>query len=353
MPYFNAYLWRHALSISVAVLIAFVTNYFYSFSHGSWMVLATLLVSQITRGTPLRQGVLALIAICAGLVVGDVLLVVVSDPLLRLSAISLIFIIIGMFFFNETTPIATPLNCASIFFLVCLFTVFSMPGSELGQRVVDVGVGTLIGMACVQLILPPSVVDEFRAGVVPILSALTAMSQTLVSCYAVDQATMNINGARCNVEKVLEQRAYPTWAYEIGFNPGLRAGFRFFLVHLERLIEGMFALSDLVQQPIHLKDEALRVAIHESLQCNHELFVLLEHYFAENTYPVLTHDLTTDIATLENCLQQVVPPQLALLDVSPDYVILTALVRQIKDNRQRLIQLIDTLPRQDVTKQKE
>lgn len=351
MPYFNAYLWRYALSISVAILLAFAMNYFYSLSHGSWMVLSALCVSVATRGAPLRQGMMTLLALCAGLIVGALLMHVLGYSFALLMILSLLCIFVAMLAMREPGTNDLWLPAPSVFFVICLLATLSMPQSELVQRIVDMGVGAVIGMVCVQWIFPSSVVDDFVAGVVPILKGLTGMSQAFVACYAPKPEPNLLHAKSIAVEKILEQRAYPTWAYEVGFNPGLRAGFRFFLLHLERLIEGLFALRVWVQQPVHLQDEALRVAIHESLQKNEELCAALWHYFANHTYPAFTHDLTTDIESLEKCLQQLVPPKLALLEVSADYVTLTALVRQIKDNRRLLIQLLDTLPNHTMAKQ--
>ena len=61
-------------------------------------------------------------------------------------------------------------------------------------------------------------------------------------------------------------------------------------------------------------------------------------------YSNLRIDYTSDIVELEKRLNNIVPANMELLDISADNLYLTAIVRDIKDLRGILLQLINSLP---------
>lgn len=290
--YFRFVMHRRSLSMALAVFTAIVMNRYFSFSNEGWMILAAFVVCQTTRGTPLKQGlsylfVLALIAI--------------------------------------------------------LFPADTMQMVKL--RLIDVVIGGVIGVIYSQALQPRNIYGAFTSGIVPLLDALMVDTKLLAERFANkthdDAAVM---AKISTVENILGSREsmYPEWVYEIGFNPGLRAGYRYFLLHIERMCEISFSLNYLSHRAIssdHIS--TLRENILQVLRTNEDLLQLLVEYFSSNTWRVdVEDDFTSDMRALEQVFAEQVPQQVELLDIAPDNIIVAGVVRDLKDMRTILLQLI-------------
>src|SRR5262249_28366471 len=101
----------------------------------------------------------------------------------------------------------------------------------------------------------------------------------------------------------------------------------------------------LISQGIQTDIQELKAAMASAMEKNEELLAVLFDYFTHHHITFFSAaDFTSDITTLENTLRNVLPTHLELLDLSPDYVVLTTFVRDIKDIRQILLQLVTSLP---------
>ncbi|TAK77925.1 MAG: hypothetical protein EPO11_01970 [Gammaproteobacteria bacterium] len=254
---------RHALSVGFAVLLAVFVNHYFAKSGGGWVILTTFLVSQTTRGTPLRQ--------------------------------SIIF----------------------SFLIILAILLFSFDFNLLRYQMMEVSIGAIISIICNQFIFPIHFDVEFRQSLIPILKVLKEHPQTIPPLD------------------------YPEWVYEVGFNPGLRSGFRFFLVHIDWIIELFCSMNYLLargEQSGLFQELSELIAITQ--QKNQELFDILIEFFQNNNFTEIHSDFTSDIVALETATRQIIPQQLELLDISADYVTLTAFVRDMKDLRTLLLQLV-------------
>jgi hypothetical protein len=213
-----------------------------------------------------------------------------------------------------------------------------------------------MGMACNVLILPTPVVSLFQRGIYTVLQALAAydeaLQNSLLTVVHVDadktEALLLLGQQKIQLQQLMQAPygAYPEWVYEVGFNPALGGGFRFFLIHIERIIELYFAMEYLVHR---LNKEALPQELLEAvikvMHFNHEGMLMLMHYFKHHQWQDTSSDLMSDMFDLQKALANAVPAHLGLLDISSDYVMLTDLVRNIKDIRELLLQLIESLPK--------
>ncbi len=346
---FNSFAFRHAASITIAMVLALVVNYYVSFSETGWLVLAAFLVGQTTRGTPLRQGFTAFFAINLAFLLAMCLGVIFS-PFEVLILIAIIFTASFLFaLFNRASKERN--SYRFLIFGVSLLAVIPMPEQSwqsIRMAVIDIAIGSGIGILCNQFIFRISVVREFSEGITPVLKQLNNYNTVLTNALVkkTDDVSVLLQ-AKIQVEKILvvQQDMYPEWIYEVGFNPGLRSGFRFFLLTIERATEIFFSLDYYAYQEIN-KDwlKMLIDSIEFSMEKNSELIKILIAYFAENKLLETHSDFTSDITALEVTLKKIVPDQLELLDIMPDYMMLTSLVRDIKDLRQLLLQLVTALP---------
>src|SRR5579863_575931 len=226
---------RAALSIGCAVFIAAFVNYYCSFSQEYWLILAAFFAGT-TRAAPLRQAIY-----------------------------SFLFIVIAMLIFSF------------LLFLIKPSITSAQAMQILNNRMLDIMIGTIIGVLSGRLIFPVKLAQEFCRGLIPLLQAL----KNYLDVYA-DSLFANKNNFLAEKQEQIEknlQGIYPEWAYETGFNPGLRAGFRFFLVKLDYIVEIFFAMNYLANGKIDaslLKE--MRVSITNSLHKNADLIAILMHY---------------------------------------------------------------------------
>ena len=119
-----------------------------------------------------------------------------------------------------------------------------------------------------------------------------------------------LTAKKTKIEAVLaaKQSLYPEWVYEVGFNPGLRSGFRFFLVNLERVIEIFFSMNYLANSGIDttlLKSFAKYLT--DVIEKNNELIHVLINYFSENKLKDTKSesDFTSDMTRIRKSTQSI------------------------------------------------
>lgn len=169
-------------------------------------------------------------------------------------------------------------------------------------------------------------VEAFKAGVLAVLRAdhayYTAFSESL------HQASPNLALACAHVlnEIALPRGLYPEWVFSPGFNARLSAGYRYFLLKLDRLNDLLLASHELFLH--HLTAEGVEVYLPDVKQIiNHHLALLdVLIYFFETGEWV---DVTSD-----EVIKQETPWQMNYL----------MWLRDQADIRDNLLELIMTLP---------
>lgn len=281
---------REALQVSITVFIAIWANHYLSFTHEYWLVATAFFASQTTKGAPIRQALIVFVAM-----------------------IALVFLL--------------------------SFTVLPMHSlMVLRDRLIDVGIGALIAILCQQVIFPFQFVDEFRLGLLPTVRFLKTYSDQLTSALLQD----NPRASRLDYRL---QENYPEWVYDTGFNRALRAGFRFFLIYLERVCELYCSLNYYTTQalPVALLSQ-VRPLFREVMQRNELLLDTIETYLSEGKLKIIEADFTDDIEALQQAVRALVPANLELLELSPDDLTLSAIVRDVVDLRRFLLRLTLALP---------
>jgi hypothetical protein len=343
---------KAALSTSVSVAIAFIINHYFSFSREYWILLTALLVNQTTRGTPVRQGMIIFMTAFAAIDIASFLMINIKRPEIMYVILSLTFLINGYFVFTSRPQSNRIYFFAGCFFIVLLLATLSpiQTNEFMRYRVLDAIIGATIGILTGLIIFPVKFASEFSAGIVPIVHSLSEYSEALQKHFiSHDYALVSKQKNKIEVMLQSQQGMYPEWVYEIGFNRGLRSGFRFFLINLERVIDVHFSIHYLLSRHIDILGE-INDAIIKCLQKNHELFAILTYYFQKNTFLDVQSDFTDDIIQLEKTLNHFIPNNLELLAVTQNNLLLTALVRDIRDLRGLLLKLVKALPASQIKK---
>lgn len=346
--YIKLFAFRHAFSVSLAVAIAFLCSHYYSFSHEYWMVLAAFLVSQTTRGTPVKQGVSLFITMMMAILVSSFLITYISNPYWLYVIVSSVIVVSSSLTFIKRPLSNKTFYTIILFSMVLLIATLSpVKSSEFMQnRMIDAALGSFIGIICTLYILPVRLDVEFSEGIVPVLHCLNEYSLALNESL-LDSDSNDVVEKRIKLENILQAHGgiYPGWVYEVGFNRGLRSGYRFFLVNVERISEIYFSMDFLISRKIDSSlISNLYSDIENAMQKNQELISMLIEYFNHNKMTGSESDFTTDIKALEKALHRVVPDNIEALDVSPGYLMITAFVREMRDLRGLLLQLVMALP---------
>ncbi len=336
----HPYATRHAISIAIAIFLTVLLNHYFSMSHTAWMVITAWLVSQTSRGTPLKQISLFFLVII-------IMLSLLSWLNTQLSVQSLIVMLAAIYLLTASLLwIKQPQSRFAFYQTLFFFVVFaiilllSQQQEFLHDKVMDIFIGALIALFCNRLFSPLQFDREFSQGLLPLLQAM--MDYCKAWSLSHDHHFLD---EKIAAALQAEDNHYPEWVYEVGFNPGLRSGSRFFLINIERVSEIFFSLQGLYsQKEVAKKSRPLAAAMTTCMESNGYLLKNLHDYFFDKKVDDSGVNFTSDIVALEQALQNVVPNDLELLDVAPDYVALTAMVRDMKDLRRILLQLVTALP---------
>lgn len=337
MRLLNSFTFRHCSGVVFATLLALLITHYFSYSGEYWLVLSAFLVSQTTRGTPLRQGLIYFLLIIFAILFSS-LLMFINQPIIQLTLLGIIFIGLSYAAYAlrlQAMRMASYFRIFSILFIIATLAP-KLPETVIQYRIMDTVLGTLLGLIASQWIFPAKFEQEFREGIMPVLNYLIACGEA----FSKNLQEKTVKLPRHNLYK-----QFPNWIYEVGFNPGLRAGFRFFLINLERIADLFFSLNYLFSRKIDKAEwQPLSNKLIQVMQKNTELLRVLLNYFNDKKTVIPTIDFIVDIKELEANLQEFAPHNIELLDFSPDYITLIAIVKDVKDMRQLLLQLISALP---------
>lgn len=148
------------------------------------------------------------------------------------------------------------------------------------------------------------------------------------------------------------QGTYPEWVFKRGFNRHLRSGFRYVLVELDVVLDAYLSIeyhsqqlcdSDLLQEVVE--------PLCDAIETNMMLLKVVDQFFANIPIDQSFQNLTSDVTEIYNSVSGVLPPSIELLDLSPHYVHLAALVRAVVDSRKALLNIIAALPIDDLAVQ--
>jgi hypothetical protein len=334
--------YRHAMTVAISVYIAFMLQYIYSFSSEYWLVLSAFFVSQTTRGTPFKQGMLIFLVMVAAIIVSGLLSMNIKSFAIFYLVLSIIFMGNSYWAFMARPQSSKAYFITMLFAITVLIAAYSPRVSVdmMSNRIFDTAIGALIAILCRMLISPMKWDVEFSEGIRPILDALQEYAGSMPD----DKTRVE---KRLQVESALLQM-YPSWIYEAGFNRGLRSGFRFFLIHVEQVAEVLFSMEDILSRgEDNNVMQDFKHIIEPAMQKNQELLSMLSGYFMKGCMSDHDSDFTSDIMELEKAVQRIMPESIEFLVVSRTALLLAAWVQDVKDMRQLLLKLVMALPVKD------
>lgn len=348
------YEWRHTLCNTFVIAIALIVGVLVHPEHAAWAAMGALLSVQTSRGTPARQGLstlfLTVIAVFAGYGLSHYVIQLELYMTLMLGTALVCSIVFMLNRLTQDTGVLQWLLFAVVMMIAALWPAANE--MFLADRVLFVVAGGIWGILSGLLVLPVKPYEEFCQGLAPILNALIRYSEALSVYLQSDRsAGESLEKRLGKLEKILQspRDEYPEWVFEAGFNRNFRSSFRFVLVQLDRVTDAFFSLDYYARQAMDA-ELLSEVAPHLSLVLdkNVELLKIIRAFFAGEYIRNDHENFTSDITDIYNSLQSVLPASIELLDVSPDYVNLAALARNVIDIRELLLQMVAGLPMNDL-----
>jgi len=213
--------------------------------------------------------------------------------------------------------------------------------------------GLMLGIIIQRFIFSIRTPRQFLINIRPVFDAsrsyITALLPVMVDENEMKKHQSDFAKQREALERSLlnQHGRYPESVFTIGFNPGLRAGFRSFLINVDRMTGLLFSITSVsdaerdsqFSQSIQFLSQAITTA----MKNNQTIIQSLADLSNRKKSDIQEVDYINDIVTLEAKLKELIPDNIELIDLSPNYVRLAILVRDIRDLRQVLLQLLSSL----------
>lgn len=339
---------------SIAFLITLICFYFISFTHEIWFLIAGYLSSLSHKGARLRYVLINLILLLLAIFFTRLAYLYIDHKVFYLT-FAVVFFIVNASWYLRRPSVTHEEYYIMIFLMVTLIGISqSTQHLSLEWQIFDAILGSAIGYICVSILSLNDINSDFRAGIIPVFQALEAYCPLLIKVLFKSRSHSDkLSAEREELEYTLldSKSDYPEWVYNVGFNPGLRAGLRFFLLNLEHITEAFFSMDYLVSLRINTAKYSIESGntslVDLLIRCmeNNQLLIdTLIQYFESNVLENSVEDFTDDIKELEAELKHELPEHIELWEISSDYTILASFVRDVRDVRLILLQLITSLP---------
>jgi hypothetical protein len=335
---------KRVFNLIITTMAAIVVVIVFKINNPLWLVLSCILTCYCVHGRSFRHGLHAIVLMLLTIAVVSWIFQWKIAVAYHDAILCGVFLFSSFFVFKKTSQN----YMADLIFtgVVGLFFALLFSGTIiLPECGLDIMLGGIIGLIGGYIIFPLKLYSELTRSLLPILRELIDFSE-VQRFYFYEKN--KIEKQKYNLQSLFihSENNYPEWIYEPGFNPALRSGFRYFLTKLEHLIELFYAIDlCLFDERLEWNSSILENEIKTVIEKNQELLSIIYNYFSNNSMSDTASDYMNDIIDLEKKLQQNVPTQLELLDMSPSYIGLTSLVRNLKDTRNILIDMISALPK--------
>lgn len=330
---------RQAMSASLAVLFSLVIATYFKIDNHFWVALAAFLVCLTSPGASLRQS-LIIAALMMSAVFAAIFLHAYFDSLY----INLIILFTSIYLTSLFYPLTNLQFAFLTIFPLLLLTYFSSIDPENAFIALMIGAG--VGIITATLIKIRKTEVEFKQDLAPLMQLICEYANSLSVSFQETKFSQDY-GIKSQIETEISAwcHRYPEWVFNTGFNPGLRIGYRYFLIKVDQIIEVLFSLSYWFAKPIEADSmNQIRDAITKVLKTNLDLLNVISHYINDKPLPTSAANYLDDIQELESASATLLPQAIELLDLNSDGLVISAIFKDLKELRQLSIQLIAALP---------
>lgn len=342
----TSFAFRRGLRGACTIFLALIISYYFSRTHTFWLTIVAALLMQTEVGFPLHQGLQRFFWVLILFFVGGQ-----AGIWLQASGVlpAVILVLTTLTAYEYACHARRYLGLHfSLLVLIVLLLTLLLPAPFLSPSyLVDIFIGATLGLGATVLLFPDQADREFPKRVLPLLRDLSGYLDALIAVLLREPGSEALASDQRNAVESCwanKDEAFPVWVFETGFNPELAPGQYFFVVHLGRVTEILFALHHFARYafPEDLLQEFAPV-IQDSVKRSQELLADLSVLLEGQKLTLSQTDFIADLPALDERFQSKIKLSLELLDVSRDYVYLAAFIRYLKDLRLQLLQLAATL----------
>ena len=318
------------IPFAILMLIILYCDIRFSFARQGWMTITALAMTQFTKGTCIRQTLLRGLTIVAALSVIELsqfLDVLLLLPILL--CVSLFTACITIFWFEMRR-----LPEFALFVFCLLFANFMTTDISLHEQILDVAIVAVV-MLCAAFIDTWFMIKKtFIALIVRYLDYFVSITRKLcVMSASAQMAAFSFNNR-------LRQDA--AWVFALGLSPRLRAGFRYYLLEIER-VEELFASIATHMHLIHF-DNQLSASFMQVMLTNEKLLLALRTFFTDGIFVRNQQDWVQDLVVFEALLERQFPIALQYMHFQHHDLVVVAFLKDCKELRQILFNLFMALP---------
>lgn len=278
------------LRMTTTFIIAITISYFFSFSEKFWIPLAALLAMLTPIGSVVYNGI-------------------------RWLVLMILVVIVGSWMFSDM--------------------------SLTYVRVIDVTIGSIIGILANLFLFPRRPDVEFRRRMVLILNAYSEYLDSLIHSFFHKKHEEPIS-KRIYLENLL-RKDFPDWVFKTGYNIALRSGHRFFAATISKM---SFLLFSMHQAVIHTWDADLKnqleIPMQNLVSRAREIISTINIILELKQVVEKPEDFFDDIKVMEVILKKKIR-SLELLSLSDADIYPESVLFDLKDFHTALIKLIETL----------
>jgi len=314
-------------NILFAVLIAIVmyVDMHYSYARQGWMTITVLAMTQFTVGTWIRQTLFRAMTLIAVLLTAHIcveLSQLFNFPVLFW--LTLILGLLSLLIFEVTFA-----SVAMMFVMCLLFTNF-MPWADLQDQVLDVFIASAIMLILSSIVTLITIRKAFINLMLQYIDYLIVLVDNIHAPHAKSLSTLiALNNSLQHNTK---------WVFSLGFSPGLRAGFRFYLLEIERAIELLLNLNQ------ERCDPELVACFNESMFVNKQMLQILRDFFRGHHLTNTPLDWMQDIIQFEHAMKKSLPNVQHSVYIHYHELAMIRLFKNAKDLRLIFLQLLSALP---------
>lgn len=334
-----AYPARLAMSASLAVLISMIVGIYFTLNAEYWVALTAFVVCLTSPGASLRQSL-----IIAALLIIALFAAVFLKSYINNQYIVFTTIAVSVYLTNLYIPL-TNLQFAILTIIPLPFLLY-MPNQVSDNILMAIFIGSIIGIVVATVIKFRKIEKEFKYDIAPLVKLICEYTNSLRIGFQETKFSQDFSlKNQIQNELAAWSKRYPEWIFNTGFNPGLRVGYRYFLIKVDQVVETLFSLSYWFTKTVGQDTMSqCKEAMKKVLQTNLDLLEVLSNFINDKALPTSAGNYLDDISELEAHVASFLPQSIELIDINADGLIISAIIKDLKDIRQSLIQLIAAIP---------
>lgn len=195
---------QRASRMAIAALISVLIYKSFNFTHGYWILIATVITIQANVGASIKRAKERIIGTVLGVLIGVMISVVLPQHSFYHLLIAPIFVFFAVYLFS--TSYAHAIFFASALVIILLTHNHPDPWTFALERIIDTAIGVTVGLSCAFLLWPDNAKNQLQQTLARSITASHAYFTLLVDDYFHDRFDkQDIYDKKNDVETMLQK----------------------------------------------------------------------------------------------------------------------------------------------------